>query len=128
MAAANALAARPAALSRALAAPRPAARAAPAPRAAARARAPAARPAFAPAPRLLLVARAAPSAPEPAPEDGEPMCEEERLSVDFDYLGNKIKATTDLLDPELKGCSLYLIGMMGSGKSTVGRMLANTLK
>lgn len=28
----------------------------------------------------------------------------------------------------LHTCSIYLIGMMGSGKSTLGRMLANTLK
>jgi len=32
------------------------------------------------------------------------------------------------LNEELKGCSIYLIGMMGSGKSTAGKMLANTLK
>jgi len=54
--------------------------------------------------------------------------EEEKLSQDFDYLSNLIKGTTDALDGELKGCSIYLIGMMGSGKSTVGRMLANTLR
>lgn len=29
---------------------------------------------------------------------------------------------------ELKGCSVWLIGMMGSGKSTTGKMLANTLR
>lgn len=61
-------------------------------------------------------------------EEAPPLTEEEKLAQDFDYLGNKIKETTDVLNPELKGCSLYIIGMMGSGKSTVGRMLANTLR
>ncbi|GBF89384.1 shikimate, chloroplastic [Raphidocelis subcapitata] len=81
-------------------------------------------------PRLwLLLPRAGPGADGAAASDEEPpMSEEERLSVDFDYLSNKIKDTTDVLDPELKGCSIYIIGMMGSGKSTVGRMLANTLR
>ena len=33
-----------------------------------------------------------------------------------------------MLKNELRGCSLFLVGMMGSGKSTLGKMLANTLK
>jgi shikimate kinase len=33
-----------------------------------------------------------------------------------------------LTDFELQGTSLFLVGMMGSGKSTVGRMLASVLK
>lgn len=48
--------------------------------------------------------------------------------VDFDLLSNKIAEIQDEMVKELNGCSIYLIGMMGSGKSTVGRMLANTLK
>uniref|UniRef100_A0A7S0WF86 shikimate kinase n=1 Tax=Chlamydomonas leiostraca TaxID=1034604 RepID=A0A7S0WF86_9CHLO len=47
---------------------------------------------------------------------------------DFDLLSNKIADMVPELNNELKGCSIYLIGMMGSGKSTVGKMLANTLK
>jgi shikimate kinase len=39
-----------------------------------------------------------------------------------------VKRLQELLDGELKGCSIYLVGMMGSGKSTTGKMLANTLK
>jgi shikimate kinase len=39
-----------------------------------------------------------------------------------------VKKLQELLDDELKGCSIYLVGMMGSGKSTTGKMLANTLK
>lgn len=35
---------------------------------------------------------------------------------------------TILLSDDLKGLSLYLIGMMGSGKTTVGRMLAEQLQ
>jgi ABC-type glutathione transport system ATPase component len=79
-----------------------------------------------PPPRRVVVRRAGPSGQEA--EGRFDINEEEKLSQDFDYLGNKVKDTTDLLNPELKGCSLYLIGMMGSGKSTVGRMLANTLR
>ena len=78
----------------------------------------------------LFLLRAGPDAAPALPDDFDPasLPEEERLCVDFDYLGDKIKAATDALEPQLKGCSIYLIGMMGSGKSTVGRMLANTLK
>ncbi len=32
------------------------------------------------------------------------------------------------LQEQLRGSSVYLVGMMGSGKSTVGRMLAAALK
>jgi shikimate kinase len=39
-----------------------------------------------------------------------------------------VKRLQEELGDELKGCSIYLIGMMGSGKSTTGKMLANTLK
>eukprot|EP00198_Chlamydomonas_reinhardtii_P001067 XP_001690402.1 shikimate kinase [Chlamydomonas reinhardtii] len=49
---------------------------------------------------------------------------------DFDLLGDKVKEVTDQLLPDLRGCNIWLfqVGMMGSGKSTVGKMLANTLK
>lgn len=47
---------------------------------------------------------------------------------DFDLLSNNIADLNPQLQEDLKGCSIYLVGMMGSGKSTVGRMLANTLK
>lgn len=47
---------------------------------------------------------------------------------DFDLLSTKVADITKELTEELRGCSIYLIGMMGSGKSTVGKMLANTLK
>jgi shikimate kinase len=40
----------------------------------------------------------------------------------------QVKKLQEALGDELKGCSVYLIGMMGSGKSTTGKMLANTLK
>lgn len=33
-----------------------------------------------------------------------------------------------MLLENLRGCSIFFIGMMGSGKSTAGRMLANSLK
>lgn len=41
---------------------------------------------------------------------------------------HQVKKLQEVLDEELKGCSIYLVGMMGSGKSTTGKMLANTLK
>lgn len=47
---------------------------------------------------------------------------------DFDLLGDKVKEVTDQLNTDLRGCNIWLVGMMGSGKSTVGKMLANTLK
>jgi shikimate kinase len=47
---------------------------------------------------------------------------------DFDLLSQKISDLQQEVSDELKGCSIYLIGMMGSGKSTLGKMLANTLK
>lgn len=40
----------------------------------------------------------------------------------------QVKRLQEVLGEDLKGCSIYLIGMMGSGKSTTGKMLANTLK
>jgi hypothetical protein len=47
---------------------------------------------------------------------------------DFDLLSTKIKEITDeLQDTDMKGCSVILVGMMGCGKSTLGRMLSNTL-
>lgn len=47
---------------------------------------------------------------------------------DFDLLSNKVAELQGPLQKELRGCSIYLIGMMGSGKSTLGKMLGNTLK
>ncbi|KAG2501282.1 hypothetical protein HYH03_001084 [Edaphochlamys debaryana] len=47
---------------------------------------------------------------------------------DFDQLSDKVKEVTDVLQKDLKGCNIWLVGMMGTGKSTVGKMLANTLK
>mmetsp|Transcript_13648 Transcript_13648/g.29273 ORF Transcript_13648/g.29273 Transcript_13648/m.29273 type:complete len:335 (-) Transcript_13648:673-1677(-) len=48
--------------------------------------------------------------------------------ADFDLLSTKIADLTKDINEELRGCSIYLVGMMGSGKSTLGKMLANTLK
>ncbi len=48
--------------------------------------------------------------------------------VDFDLLSTKVAELVEVVEPELKGCSIYLVGMMGSGKTTLGKMLANTLK
>lgn len=38
---------------------------------------------------------------------------------DFDLLADKIAGLTKELEDELCGCSIYIVGMMGSGKSTV---------
>lgn len=40
----------------------------------------------------------------------------------------QVNDLTPVLVENLRGCSIFLIGMMGSGKSTAGRMLANSLK
>lgn len=50
------------------------------------------------------------------------------VDQDFDLLGAEVKRLQQQLTEQLKGCSIYLIGMMGSGKSTTGKMLANTLQ
>ncbi|KAF5832078.1 shikimate kinase [Dunaliella salina] len=60
----------------------------------------------------------------PAPAQEHPFPEE----ADFDMLTTRIAEVTKNLNEELCGCSIYLVGMMGSGKSTLGRMLANTMK
>jgi len=60
----------------------------------------------------------------PAPAQEHPFPEE----ADFDLLTTKIAEVTKNLNEELCGCSIYLVGMMGSGKSTLGKMLANTMK
>ena len=40
----------------------------------------------------------------------------------------QVKEVTDEVRDGLQGCSIYLVGMMGSGKSTLGTMLSNTLR
>ncbi|GFH07513.1 uncharacterized protein HaLaN_02325, partial [Haematococcus lacustris] len=58
-----------------------------------------------------------PASPHPFPEE-----------EDFSLLSTRVADLTKELVQELRGCSIYVVGMMGSGKSTVGKMLANTLK
>eukprot|EP00798_Chlamydomonas_sp_ICE-L_P021118 gene21118-28009_t len=67
-------------------------------------------------PRLRIIARA-------EPEFLTTLQEEE----DFDTLGGAVGELTPTVIEDLKGCSIYLVGMMGSGKTTLGKMLANTL-
>jgi shikimate kinase len=80
--------------------------------------------------QLLVVFAAAPdsAAQQPAGEaDGlDPNIP--AVDQDFDLLGAEVKKLQEALADQLKGCSIYLIGMMGTGKSTTGKMLANTLK
>ncbi|GLC41195.1 hypothetical protein PLESTB_001528100 [Pleodorina starrii] len=73
-------------------------------------------------PSLLVSVRAA------AEDDGRTPDHPYPWEEDYDLLGDKVKAVTDELEKDLKGCNIWLVGMMGSGKSTVGKMLANTLK
>lgn len=81
--------------------------------AALRVRAPAAR-----RPIVSCRAEQAAAASEVPPEEEE----------DFDLLSTKVAELVKEVDEELRGCSIYLVGMMGCGKSTLGKMLANTLK
>jgi hypothetical protein len=53
--------------------------------------------------------------PEQQAAAEHPFPEEE----DFDLLSKKVAELTQYLNQELRGCSIYLVGMMGSGKSTV---------
>ncbi len=53
---------------------------------------------------------------EPSSSNGEHPFPEEQ---DFDLLSNRVAELTAELKEELRGCSIYLVGMMGSGKSTV---------
>lgn len=83
--------------------------------------------------RLLLLCRSGAAAPDStsdnnnAADDGlDPNIP--AVDQDFDLLGAEVKRLSEELSQELKGCSIYLVGMMGSGKSTAGKMLANTLK
>ncbi|KAF6265935.1 shikimate kinase-domain-containing protein [Scenedesmus sp. NREL 46B-D3] len=74
--------------------------------------------------QLLVVFAAAPdSADADAFDPSIPAVDQ-----DFDLLGAEVKKLQEALSDQLKGCSIYLIGMMGTGKSTTGKMLANTLK
>ncbi|KAG2448770.1 hypothetical protein HYH02_006123 [Chlamydomonas schloesseri] len=75
-------------------------------------------------PSRVVVVRAEKATEDGGVTPGHPYPWEE----DFDLLGDKVKEVTDQLLPDLRGCNIWLVGMMGSGKSTVGKMLANTLK
>jgi ATPase subunit of ABC transporter with duplicated ATPase domains len=81
--------------------------------------------------QLLVVYAAAPdsAAQPPAGEDADAFDPNiPAVDQDFDLLGAEVKKLQEALADQLKGCSIYLIGMMGTGKSTTGKMLANTLK
>jgi DNA replication protein DnaC len=81
--------------------------------------------------QLLVVYAAAPDSAEqpPAGEDADAFDPNiPAVDQDFDLLGAEVKKLQEALADQLKGCSIYLIGMMGTGKSTTGKMLANTLK
>lgn len=51
-----------------------------------------------------------------------------RAPDDLGDLAEKIEAVAKSVDEGLQGTSIFLVGMMGSGKSTVGKMLANVLQ
>lgn len=53
---------------------------------------------------------------------------EDRLQQDYGLLSDKFEELSAEVVEGLAGTSVYLVGMMGSGKSTVGKMLANILK
>lgn len=58
---------------------------------------------------------------QPTSTPSHPFPEEE----DFDLLSNRVAEIVNDIQPELRGCSIYLVGMMGSGKSTVRRSMTD---
>lgn len=54
------------------------------------------------------------------PTAAEAAANEVEEEADFDLLSTKVADLVAHMDDELKGCSIYLVGMMGSGKSTLG--------
>lgn len=53
---------------------------------------------------------------------------EDRLRRDYGLLSEEVEALSTRVSEGLGGTSIYLVGMMGSGKSTVGKLLASVLK
>lgn len=54
--------------------------------------------------------------------------EEADLRADYGVLSERLESLADEVHELLQGNSLYLVGMMGSGKSTVGRLVGKALK
>ncbi|DBA75562.1 TPA: hypothetical protein ACH3X2_009120 [Trebouxia sp. C0005] len=54
--------------------------------------------------------------------------EEADLRADYGALSERLQSLADEVRELLQGNSLYLVGMMGSGKSTVGRLVGKALK
>lgn len=50
------------------------------------------------------------------------------LAADYDALSDAVRALADRLGDRLAGTPVYLIGMMGSGKSTVGKLVGAALR
>lgn len=53
---------------------------------------------------------------------------EDRLQRDYGLLSEEVEALSASVSEGLGGASIYLVGMMGSGKSTVGKLLSSVLK
>lgn len=53
---------------------------------------------------------------------------EDRLLKDYSLLSEEVETLANTVMEGLGGTSIYLVGMMGSGKSTVGKLLASILK
>mmetsp|Transcript_11813 Transcript_11813/g.18772 ORF Transcript_11813/g.18772 Transcript_11813/m.18772 type:complete len:322 (-) Transcript_11813:130-1095(-) len=53
--------------------------------------------------------------------------EEEGVEEPMD-VPDQLMELAERVKPRLKGCSIYLVGMMGSGKTSVGRVLHNALQ
>lgn len=63
------------------------------------------------------------SSPGDAEED-----DEARFAEDYDALTDAIRVTAESLTEKLSGTPIYLVGMMGSGKSTVGKLVGAALR
>lgn len=74
-----------------------------------------------------LVARAAGDASDEQPSLFNATEEQQATAVEYGELNAEIESAAAACVENLQGTSLFLVGMMGTGKSTVGKMLSQAL-
>lgn len=76
-------------------------------------------------PVIAAASRKKDKAGKPAKQDE---WDEAALALDYDALSDAVRTLADRLGDRLAGTPIYLIGMMGSGKSTVGKLVGAALR